>query len=75
MGEARPPGKNRRDLTVRETQVLIAIADGKTNEQIAALLGCGRETVKTHAVTIYQKLNASGRSHAVAIGFRDGTLS
>lgn len=61
-------------LSPREHEVLVAIADGLTNELIAGRLGCGIETVKTHQKRICRKLSARGRTHAVAVAFRSGVL-
>lgn len=62
-------------LTVRERQVLVLIADGCTNPEIAARLGVTLGTVKKHVRAIFIKFNAAGREHAVAIAMRAGVLS
>jgi ATP/maltotriose-dependent transcriptional regulator MalT len=46
--------------------VLALIADGLTNQEIAARLYLSLHTVKSHARTIYAKLGATGRTQAAA---------
>jgi LuxR family maltose regulon positive regulatory protein len=53
-------------LSVREVEVLEHIAAGLTNQQIAAQLYLSPYTVKAHARSIYDKLDAHGRTAAVA---------
>ncbi|WP_273735357.1 LuxR C-terminal-related transcriptional regulator [Mycolicibacterium septicum] len=54
------------DLTSRESEVLRAIAAGKTNAQIATALFVTEGTVKSHVKHILRKLNARNRTEAVA---------
>jgi DNA-binding NarL/FixJ family response regulator len=44
------------ELTQRERQVLLGIAQGLTNKQIAERLGVGIRTVETHRQNIMEKL-------------------
>lgn len=62
-------------LTERERQVLVAIADGKSNEDIGRQLFLAEDTVKTHARRMFRKIGAVNRAHAVAIAFRRGMLT
>lgn len=62
-------------LTYRETQVLSYIADGNTNKQIAHSLGISEQTIKNHISSIFFKLHAKDRAHAVALAMRNGWLS
>jgi DNA-binding CsgD family transcriptional regulator len=55
-----------RDLTARESEVLRAIAAGKTNAQIATALFVTEGTVKSHVKHILRKLGAGNRTEAVA---------
>jgi DNA-binding NarL/FixJ family response regulator len=57
-------------LSCRELQVIELIADGKTNKEIASVLGISGETVKSHLKRLYEKLGASDRAQAVAIALR-----
>jgi LuxR family maltose regulon positive regulatory protein len=53
-------------LSEREIEVLRHIAAGLTNREIAARLFLSLFTVKAHARTIYDKLDAHSRTQAVA---------
>ena len=61
-------------LTDREVEVLRAIAEGNRNRDIANKLFISEETVKVHIKHIMEKLNASDRTQAVAIGVRRGII-
>jgi LuxR family maltose regulon positive regulatory protein len=54
-------------LTHREGKVLSLLAEGNSNDSIAAQLFVSRSTIRTHLRNINVKLNASSRTHAVAI--------
>lgn len=60
----------RSDLTLREIQVLEAIAEGKSNKEIGAAFSIAEDTVKTHLRKVFEKLGASDRAQAVAIALR-----
>lgn len=55
-------------LTDRELEVLNWVREGKTNAEIAAILGLSPLTVKNHVRKILQKLKVSNRAQAVARG-------
>jgi DNA-binding NarL/FixJ family response regulator len=61
-------------LTVREIEVLQQIAGGNRNRDIANKLFITEETVKVHIKHIMEKLGASDRTQAVAIGVRRGII-
>lgn len=61
-------------LSKREIEVLQKIAGGNRNSDIAALLFITEETVKGHVKHIMEKLGASDRTEAVAIGLRRGII-
>jgi len=61
-------------LSKREVDVLQKIAGGNRNSDIAALLFITEETVKGHVKHIMEKLGASDRTEAVAIGIRRGII-
>jgi DNA-binding NarL/FixJ family response regulator len=61
-------------LTEREVQVLQQIAGGNRNRDIADKLFITEETVKVHIKHIMEKLGASDRTQAVAIGVRRGFI-
>jgi DNA-binding NarL/FixJ family response regulator len=62
-------------LTTREREVLVGLAQGRTNQQIAANLFVAPTTVKTHLSHIYDKLGVKSRhealARAVALGLLD----
>jgi DNA-binding NarL/FixJ family response regulator len=62
------------DLTQREIDVLRHIAGGNRNRDIAEKLFISEETVKVHIKHIMDKLGASDRTQAVAIGVRRGII-
>jgi len=62
------------DLTAREIEVLCQIAGGNRNRDIAERLFITEETVKVHIKHIMDKLGASDRTQAVAIGVRRGII-
>jgi DNA-binding NarL/FixJ family response regulator len=61
-------------LSKREVEVLQKVAAGNRNSDIAALLFISEETVKGHVKHIMEKLGASDRTDAVAIGIRRGFI-
>jgi DNA-binding NarL/FixJ family response regulator len=61
-------------LTSREVEVLGQIAGGNRNRDIAEQLFISEETVKVHIKHIMEKLGASDRTQAVAIGVRRGII-
>lgn len=61
-------------LTAREIEVLHHLANGNRNQDIAELLFISNETVKVHIKHIMEKLGASDRTQAVAIGVRRGII-
>ncbi len=61
----RPTGKGASQLSDREMEVLIALASGRSNKEIARLLDVGAETVKWHLKHLFNKLGAANRRHAV----------
>jgi DNA-binding NarL/FixJ family response regulator len=64
----------REDLTAREREVLQHVANGLGNKEIAEAIGRSAETVKTHLESIFQKLEARDRAHAVTIALRRGFI-
>jgi DNA-binding NarL/FixJ family response regulator len=66
---AAPPGG---PLTERETEVVILMAQGLSNREIAGQLFVTEATVKTHVNNVFAKLDVSDRASAVAWAFRTG---
>ena len=61
-------------LTEREVEVLRQVAGGNRNRDIAEKLFITEETVKVHIKHIMEKLGATDRTQAVAIGVRRGII-
>lgn len=61
-------------LTDREIEVLRYVAEGNRNRDIAEKLFISEETVKVHIKHVMEKLGASDRTQAVAIGVRRGFI-
>lgn len=61
-------------LSEREREVLVLLARGLSNRQIAEELRLSAETVKTHVVRLYRRLGVSTRTDAVAKALRRGII-
>lgn len=57
-------------LTAREAEVMIWVARGKTNRDVAEILGMSPRTVNKHLEHIYEKLGVETRTAAVAAAQR-----
>jgi len=62
-------------LTKRERDVLLALADGLSDREIAERLFVSRETVHTHMVNMLGKLGVSSRMQALIFAIRSGLVS
>ncbi|WP_374975375.1 response regulator [Microbacterium trichothecenolyticum] len=62
-------------LTARELDVLRLVATGHSNKQVAATLGIGESTVKTHLLKVFEKLGVADRTRAVTLAMERGLLS
>jgi DNA-binding NarL/FixJ family response regulator len=76
---ARPhPGAARPDvlasLTEREVEVLVQIARGRSNQEIAGSLHLSPATVKTHVTRILAKLGLRDRTQAVVAAYESGLV-
>ena len=62
------------ELTERETEVLMSVAKGLTNAEIAAQLGIGEATVKTHVTHVLTKLDLRDRIQVVIFAYESGLI-
>lgn len=69
--ESRTPNS---DLSAREREVLLLIARGKNNKEIAATLGITEGTVKCHVTMILSRLGVSDRTQAVVAAAHRGIV-
>jgi DNA-binding NarL/FixJ family response regulator len=61
-------------LTPREREILVAVAEGLSNAELAARFFLSESTVKTHVGRILQKLDARDRVHLVILAYEHGIL-
>jgi DNA-binding NarL/FixJ family response regulator len=61
-------------LTSRQNEVLLLLAEGLTNPEIADRLFLSPRTVENHVAAVISKLNASSRDSAVAVAVEKGLL-
>jgi DNA-binding CsgD family transcriptional regulator len=70
-GHASAPDLN---LTARERDVLALLAEGASNKAVALKLGISVHTAKFHVRSLLEKLDATGRTDAVAHAARLGVI-
>lgn len=61
-------------LTAREREVLLLIAGGLTNQEIAAALTISPHTAKTHANRVMAKVDARDRAQLVILAYESGIV-
>lgn len=69
-----PTGCSPNLLSERERTILCAVAQGYSNKEIAQALNLVEGTVKNYLSTIFAKLDARDRAHAVMLAVRAGLL-
>ena len=61
-------------LSAREREVLGYVRDGRTNKDVAVILGISENTVNLHVKSILSKLGVGSRTEAVTVALRKGIL-
>ncbi|GAB2732188.1 response regulator transcription factor [Kitasatospora kifunensis] len=74
QASAQAPAQPQDGLTEREREVLVLIAAGLSNREIAERLYLGQATVKTHVNRIFAKTGARDRAQAVRYAYRAGLV-
>jgi ATP/maltotriose-dependent transcriptional regulator MalT len=69
-----PPAEDIGELSTRECEVLALVAEGLSNEEIAARLYLSTRTVERHLSNIYAKLRVSGKAARAAAAARYSRL-
>lgn len=75
----RPPAAGRsgsliEPLTPREKEVLMILAEGGSNKEVASRLSISEHTAKFHVSSIISKLGATSRTEAVTMAIRQGLI-
>ncbi len=66
------PGSPFHPLSDREMEVLALVVEGKSNKEIAKLLGISHQTVKNHITSILRKFGVEDRTQAVVYALKRG---
>jgi DNA-binding NarL/FixJ family response regulator len=66
------PGNPFHPLSDREMEVLSLVVEGKSNKEIASLLGISHQTVKNHITSISRKFGVEDRTQAVVYALKRG---
>ena len=69
------PDRRLERITGREREVLVHVANGESNTQIASSLVITEQTVKTHVKRVLSKLGLASRAQAVVLDYESGLVT
>ena len=72
--EIRGPRSGLAALTAREREILVLVAAGMSNKEIAAELVISERTARTHVSNVLGKLNLTSRTQAALVAVREGLV-
>ena len=72
--EAVPPAAETFNLTDKELEILVSMADGLTLQQMALKFSITLSTVKYHSANIFRKLGAQNRSEALVVAVKNNLI-
>jgi len=72
--DAAPQPTDKFNLTDRELEILVAMADGLTLQQIGLKFSITLSTVKYHSANIFRKLGAQNRSEALVVALKNNLI-
>jgi DNA-binding NarL/FixJ family response regulator len=75
LGSLAPPDGEPQSLTSRELEVLQLIVNGKSNKEIATVLGLSANTIAVHRANIMQTLDIHNTAELVVYAIRNGLVS
>lgn len=70
----RPDKTARTDISHRETEVLVLMAEGLTNREIGLVLVISKETVKSHVKHLLARTGCRSRAEMVNLAWKTGIL-
>jgi DNA-binding NarL/FixJ family response regulator len=73
--EDMPADDQYESLTPREREVLVLVAEGHTNREVAELLGISHKTVDYHRTNVMRKLDVHNRTELTRYAIRRGLMS
>jgi DNA-binding NarL/FixJ family response regulator len=68
------PGSGAAHFSPREREVIAAVVEGRSNDEIAARLGISPRTVESHLRRLFERLNLASRTELATRALRDGWL-
>ncbi|HEV2005931.1 MAG TPA: response regulator transcription factor [Candidatus Limnocylindrales bacterium] len=70
----RPRPADHRRLSLRETEVVALVVEGRSNDEIGARLGISAKTVESHLTRIYDRVHVASRTELATRAVREGWI-